>query len=133
MINEMTQRDTLPRIEDYRADLTAAEIADAQATYTRSIAMLAYLHAFPAFLNMRQLTEFIQGRRYIAPNEPVLGGWFLMRQLADTSTATVSRIAQRRYPLRGHLCHTGPARANGAERPAYPGSLLLSGVARRLF
>jgi hypothetical protein len=86
----VTQRDTLPHIEDYRADLTAAEIADAQAAYTRSIAMLAYLHAFPAFLNMRQLTEFIQGRRYMAPNEHVLGGWFLMRQLADTTTATVS-------------------------------------------
>jgi len=50
----------------------------------------AYLHAFPAFLHMRQLTEFIQGRQYMAPNEYPLGGWFLMRKLADASTTTVS-------------------------------------------
>lgn len=86
----MTQPDALPRVEDYRADLTPAEVAAAQVAYVRSIAMQAYLHAFPAFLNMRQLTEFIQGRRYMAPTEPVLGGWFLMRRLADTTTETVS-------------------------------------------
>jgi len=86
----MTPENTLPRVEDYRADLTGAEIAAAEATYTRSITMQAYLHVFPAFLHMRQLTEFIQGRRYMAPNEPVLGGWFLMRRLADTTTETVS-------------------------------------------
>ncbi len=86
----MLQQDMLPRIEDYRADLTREEIAAAQVANTRSIAMQAYFHAFPAFLHMRQLTEFIQGRRYMAPTEPVLGGWFLMRQLSDTSTATVS-------------------------------------------
>ena len=57
---------------------------------TRSIAMQAYLHAFPAFLHMRQLTEFIQGRQYMAPGENPLGGWFLMRKLADTTTTTVS-------------------------------------------
>ncbi len=57
---------------------------------TRSIAMQAYLHAFPAFLHMRQLTEFIQGRQYMAPNENPLGGWFLMRKLSDTTTTTVS-------------------------------------------
>jgi hypothetical protein len=51
--------DAFPRIEDYRADLTAEEIEAAQARNTRSIAMQAYLHAFPAFLHMRQLTEFI--------------------------------------------------------------------------
>ena len=30
--------------------------------------MQAYLQAFPAFLHMRQLTEFIQGRKYFAPD-----------------------------------------------------------------
>jgi len=82
--------DELPRIEDYRANLTLEEVAAANAAKTRSIAMQAYLHAFPAFLHMRQLTEFIQGRQYTAPGEPVLGGWFLMRKLADTTTTTVS-------------------------------------------
>jgi hypothetical protein len=89
----MTPQDTtasLPRIEDYRADLLPEEILAANAANTRSIAMQAYLHAFPAFLHMRQLTEFIQGRQYIAPNENPLGGWFLMRKLADTTTTTVS-------------------------------------------
>jgi hypothetical protein len=80
----------LPRIEDYRADLTTDEILAAQAANTRSIAMQAYLHAFPAFLHMRQLTEFIQGRQYMAPGENPLCGWFLMRKLADTTTTTVS-------------------------------------------
>jgi hypothetical protein len=89
----MTTRDTtasLPRIEEYRADLSPEEILAANAANTRSIAMQAYLHAFPAFLHMRQLTEFIQGRQYMAPNENPLGGWFLMRKLADTTTTTVS-------------------------------------------
>lgn len=89
-MSALNSNDTLPRIEDYRADLTAEEIEAAQARNTRSIAMQAYLHAFPAFLHMRQLTEFIQGRQYMAPGEPALGGWFLMRKLADTSTTTVS-------------------------------------------
>ena len=80
----------LPLIEDYRADLAPGEIRAAAVANTRSIAMQAYLHAFPAFLHMRQLTEFIQGRRYMAPGENPLGGWFLMRKLADTSTTTVS-------------------------------------------
>jgi hypothetical protein len=70
--------------------LTSEEISAAQARNTRSIAMQAYLYSFPAFLHMRQLTEFIQGRRYLAPNDNPLGGWFLMRKLADTSTTTVS-------------------------------------------
>ena len=89
----MTTQDTvveLPRVEDYRADLSPEEILVAKAANTRSIAMQAYLHAFPSFLHMRQLTEFIQGRQYMAPNEYPLGGWFLMRRLADTTTTTVS-------------------------------------------
>src|SRR5512139_610261 len=79
-----------PRIEDYRADLSPDEISAAKVGNTRSIAVQAYLYAFPAFLHMRQLTEFIQGRRFMAPDEYPLGGWFLMRKLADTTTTTVS-------------------------------------------
>ncbi len=78
------------RIEDYRADLSAAEIEHALARHTRSVAALSYLHALPAFLHMRQLTEFIQARRVVAAAEPPLGGWLLVRALADPSITTVS-------------------------------------------
>jgi hypothetical protein len=80
----------LPRIEDFRADLTPEQIAAAAATNTRAIAMQAYLYAFPAFLHLRQLTEFIQGRSYFAPDECPLGGWVLMRELSTPQTTTVS-------------------------------------------
>lgn len=80
----------LPRIEDFRSDLTPAQIAAAGAANTRAIAMQAYLYAFPAFLHMRQLTEFIQGRRYMAPDECPLGGWVLIREFSTPQTATVS-------------------------------------------
>jgi hypothetical protein len=80
---------TLPRIEDFRADLTAEQILAARAANARSIAMLAYLQGVPAFLHMRQLTEIIQARQYAAPQEPPLGGWFLVRQLSDATTANV--------------------------------------------
>ena len=53
----------LPRIEDFRADYTQEQVLSAEALNTRAIAMQAYLQAFPAFLHMRQLTEFIQGRQ----------------------------------------------------------------------
>ena len=52
--------------------------------------MQAYLYAFPAFLHLRQLTEFIEGRQYFAPGECPLGGWVLMRELATPATTTVS-------------------------------------------
>jgi len=86
----MLGSDHLPRIEDFRSDYTPAQTQEAEALNTRAIAMQAYLQAFPAFLHMRQLTEFIQGRVYYAPNECPLGGWVLMRQLATPETTTVS-------------------------------------------
>src|SRR5512139_2846197 len=86
----MTEANQLPRIEDFRSDLTPDEVRAAEAANGRAIAMQAYLQAFPAFLHMRQLTEFIQGRRYFAPDECPFGGWVLMRQLADPKTTTVS-------------------------------------------
>lgn len=82
--------DELPRVEDFRADCTQEQILAAEALNTRALAMQAYLQAFPAFLHMRQLTEFVQGRKYFAPSECPLGGWVLMRSLATPQTTTVS-------------------------------------------
>lgn len=89
-MSAMTVETHLPRIEDFRADCRPAEIEAAEAQNTRAIAMQAYLYAFPAFLHLRQLTEFIQGRQYFAPHECPLGGWVLMRKLATPQTTTVS-------------------------------------------
>lgn len=89
-MSEAPTTNSLPRIEDFRTDATPAQIVAAEARNTRAIAMQAYLYAFPAFLHMRQLTEFIQGRSYMAPDECPLGGWFLMRALSTPETSTVS-------------------------------------------
>ena len=40
-------------------------------------------------MHMRQLTEFTQGRRQLAPGEPPLGGWCVMRALANPKTDNV--------------------------------------------
>jgi len=77
-------------VEDFRTDLDEGAQRDALDRHVRALAMQAYLTNVPAFLHMRQLTEFIQGRRYFAPDECPLGGWVLMRQLADPATTTVS-------------------------------------------
>lgn len=77
-------------VEDFSTDLAPPAIADAELGYLRAIAQVAYLYAVPAFLNFRQLTEYVQGRRYLAPDECPLGGWVLMRELADPTTTTVS-------------------------------------------
>jgi hypothetical protein len=79
-----------PRLEDFRSDYSPEQIAAAEARNVRAIAMQAYLYAFPAFLHLRQLTEFIQGRQYFAPDECPLGGWVIMRELATPATTTVS-------------------------------------------
>jgi hypothetical protein len=89
-MNASNAESQLPRIEEFRSDLTPAQIAAAEAGNTRAIAMQAYLYAFPAFLHMRQLTEFIQGRSYMAPDECPLGGWVLIREFSTPQTATVS-------------------------------------------
>jgi hypothetical protein len=86
----MTDPSSLPRIEDFRADLDAAAVADGEAANTRAIAMQAYLSAFPSFLHLRQLSEYLQGRRMMAPGECPLGGWFLMRALSTPEVTTVS-------------------------------------------
>ena len=86
----MSDISVLPRIEDFQSDYTPDQIQAAEVRHTRAIAMQAYLRAFPAFLHLRQLTEFIQGRQYFAPHECPLGGWVLMRELATPKTTTVS-------------------------------------------
>ena len=86
----MSTPNQLPRVEDFRSDLSESEIRAAETANARAVATQAYLFALPAFLHMRQLTEFLQGRKYFAPNECPLGGWVLMRQLADPKTTTVS-------------------------------------------
>ena len=86
----MTDPTALPRIEDFRADLDPDAIAAGEAANARAIAMQAYLSAFPAFLHLRQLTEYLAGRRMMSPGECPLGGWFLMRALATPEVTTVS-------------------------------------------
>jgi hypothetical protein len=86
----VTDATALPRIEDFRTDLDAAAIAAGEAANTRSIAMQAYLSAFPSFLHLRQLSEYLAGRRMMAPGEPPLGGWFLMRAISTPEVTTVS-------------------------------------------
>jgi hypothetical protein len=81
---------TQRRIEDFRTDIDIAGIAHSMEAHVRSVAAHAYLHALPTFLHFRQLTEFIQGRRYFEPDACPLGGWVVMRELADPSTTTVS-------------------------------------------
>src|SRR5512139_62873 len=78
-------------VESFRVDLSSTEIETAEATTLRAIASQAYLYALPAFLHMRQLTEFIQGRSYFAPDVPPIGGWILVRELSDSKT-------DNRYP-----------------------------------
>lgn len=76
----------LPRIEDFRLDLTPAEADAGQALQERAVASQAYLYQLPAFLHIRQLSEYIQGREYSAPGEPPLGGWVLVRDLSTPKT-----------------------------------------------
>jgi hypothetical protein len=86
----MTDTTALPRIEDFRTDLDATAVAAGEAANTRSIAAQAYLSAFPSFLHLRQLSEYLAGRRMMAPGESPLGGWFLMRALSTPEVTTVS-------------------------------------------
>jgi hypothetical protein len=101
----MTDPSSLPRIEDFRADLDAAAVADGEAANTRAIAMQAYLSAFPCFLHLRQLTEYLQGRRMMAPDEARLGGWFLMRALSTPEVTTVSPNVDTLYGAAYLLLH----------------------------
>lgn len=74
------------RIEDFDANINETDIRQALDNNAAAIASQAYQFGLPAFLNMRQLTEFIQARQYMKPDELPLGGWILVRTLADPST-----------------------------------------------
>lgn len=87
-MTDSIENTALPGVEEYRADLTAEEIAAATAANTRAIAMQAYLFAFPAFLHLRHLNDIIQGLRYLLPGQNPLGNWFLLRKLADAGNKT---------------------------------------------
>jgi hypothetical protein len=76
-------------IESYRADLSPDQIAAGEASHVRAVASQAFLYYLPAFVHVRQLSEFIQGRGYFAPKEEPLGGWVLVRKLSDPSTNNV--------------------------------------------
>lgn len=77
-------------IEEVRQDLAPADAAAAEAVNTRAIAMQGFLFAFPAWLHLRQLTEFLPARRMMAPGEPPFGGWVLMRSVSTPKVTTVS-------------------------------------------
>lgn len=79
--------ETLPRIEDFRLDLTAEEIRSSESRHARSVACQAYLYQFPAFLHLRQLSEILQARSHLSPGETALGGWMLIRDLSTPKTA----------------------------------------------
>jgi len=78
-----------PLVDTFRIDLNRDEIRNGESRYLRSVATQAYLYQFPAFLHLRQLSEFIQGRRYMAPKETPLGGWVLVRDLSTPKTQNV--------------------------------------------
>ena len=80
----------LPRIEDFRSDLTPEQIRAAEARNTRAIAMQAYLQAVPAFLHMCELTEFIQGRRQLAPDAAPAGRVVRDARSGDSARQTTS-------------------------------------------
>ena len=125
----MSDATQLPRIEDFRSDLSPEEIRAAEAQNAAPIAMQAYLQDFPAWLHMRQLTEFIQGRQYMAPDECPLGGWFLIRKLSDPKTNTVSPNVDTLYGASYVLLDKqGPVVLTV---PPIPGPFLLGRAPRR--
>ncbi len=99
----------LPKIESFRLDMGLREIRAAELAHIRSIASLAYLYALPAFINMRQVTEWIAGREQLSPGEPPFGGWVKMRELANPQTTNtlpnVDTLYAAAYLL---LTETGP-------------------------
>lgn len=75
-----------PKIESFRLDLPPNQVKAAEASYTRAVAQQAYLYQLPAFLNQRQVTEYLEARAHLAPDEPPLGGWILVRDLSTPQT-----------------------------------------------
>ncbi len=76
-------------IDSFRLDLTPAEVRTGMLLHAETLATEAYLYYVPAFLHLRQINEFIQGRKYFSPDEPALGGWVLVRNLSTPKTENV--------------------------------------------
>jgi hypothetical protein len=87
----------LPPVESFRLDLTPEEIRDGEAQQTRSVAMQAYLYQLPAFLQMRQVPEFLQGRALLSPDETAIGGWVLVREPSTPKTDNTMPNADTLY------------------------------------
>lgn len=75
-----------PLIEQFRLDLTPAEVLSGVALQSCSVATQAYLYLLPSFLHLRQLGEFIKGREHMSPGETPLGGWVIVRDLSTPET-----------------------------------------------
>ncbi len=87
----------LPPVESFRLDLNPDEIRDGEAKQVRSVAMQAYLYQLPAFLQMRQVPEFLQGRALLSPDETALGGWVLVREPSTPKTDNTMPNADTLY------------------------------------
>jgi hypothetical protein len=75
-----------PKVESFRLDLAPDAVVSAEAGYTRAVAQQAYLYQLPAYLHQRQVTEFLEARVLLSPNEPPMGGWILVRDLSTPET-----------------------------------------------
>lgn len=76
-------------IDSFRVDLQPGQVREGLMRNDEMLASQAYLYYLPLFLHLRQLNEFIQGRKYFAPDEPALGGWVLVRSLSTPQTENV--------------------------------------------
>jgi hypothetical protein len=76
----------IPKVEEFRINLSTNEIKSATISQTRALAAQAYLFGLPGFLHYRQSTEIKRNRSYLAPNEEPFGGWVLLRELTNPKT-----------------------------------------------
>lgn len=90
----------------FRSDLPPEEIAQADTVRLRTLACWAYIYLMPAFLFVRQRSEFIQGWELAAKagapvtggvaagavsvaGAPALGSWMMLPNLTDDRTRTI--------------------------------------------
>jgi hypothetical protein len=97
---------SLARFGTFRSDLPPDEIAQADAVRLRTLACWAYIYLMPAFLFVRERSEFIQGWELAAKagapvatgvaagavgvaGAPALGSWMMLPNLTDDRTRTI--------------------------------------------
>ncbi|HET7380422.1 MAG TPA: DUF1214 domain-containing protein [Gaiellales bacterium] len=90
----------------FRSDLPPEEIAQADTVRLRTLACWAYIYLMPAFLFVRQRSEFVQGWERAAKagapvtsgvsagavgvaGAPALGSWMMLPKLTDDRTRTI--------------------------------------------